>query len=53
MKCPHCNKPINPAAILGKVSAAKRDTSSKAMSELARKRWEKKRGKLTPAQPKE
>jgi hypothetical protein len=45
MKCPHCNEPINPAQLLGKESAKKRDTSSAAMSELAKKRWEKQKSK--------
>lgn len=32
---------INPASLLGKASAKKRDTSSEAMRELAKKRWSK------------
>lgn len=43
MKCPHCKKDINPASMLGKQSAKKRDTSSDAMKALARKRWDKKK----------
>lgn len=39
--CPHCQKPIRPASILGKMSAEKRDTTSEKMRELARKRWDK------------
>jgi hypothetical protein len=35
--CPHCGLPINPAAMLGKLSAQKRDTSSKAMKALRAK----------------
>jgi hypothetical protein len=41
MKCPHCNKGINPASLMGKQSAKKRDTSSKAMRDLVKKRWKK------------
>lgn len=31
MKCPHCNKPVNCASELGKLSAKKRDTPSEAI----------------------
>ena len=34
MKCPHCKKEINPAKMLGELSASKRDTSPQAMSKL-------------------
>lgn len=40
--CPHCGEHINPASLLGKMSADKRDTSSERMRELAKKRWNKK-----------
>ena len=41
VNCPHCKKEINPASIMGKESAKKRDTSSEAMRKLVNKRWSK------------
>lgn len=45
IKCPQCNHEIeiNPASELGKISAKSRKGNSRKMSELAKKRWAKKK----------
>jgi uncharacterized protein (UPF0212 family) len=45
--CPHCGKPINPAAMLAKIGlkSSRRDTSSAAMKKLRAKRTKKQQAK--------
>lgn len=43
MKCPHCGGDINPASLLGKISAEKRQQTSEQMRAMALKRDYKKK----------
>lgn len=59
MNCPHCGKPINPAALLGAMgkgvrkqfSAAERKRRAARMAEARKARWRKPANDRTERQP--